>query len=200
MIKTGLFWGIIVFAVIALVTSVTTYVGLSSGAEESSGEHCVPPELVADYVHAVIEADRTLYTTLVVERMQDHGKVLASQHWNGTGQLPLPAQMLLVSGLEVEGMGTGLRYRLASLWPIEEENRYATDFERAGLEVVVGDPSEVYSGIINRGELRYFKAIYADKAVSHVCVECHNGHPLSPKKNYKLNDVMGGVIVSFPLK
>ena len=39
----------------------------------------IPPKLVADYIHAVIEADRTLYTTHVVERMQDHGIVIANE-------------------------------------------------------------------------------------------------------------------------
>jgi len=195
MIKKGVFWGTIL-AVFALVT----YVGLSSGAEEAGGEACISPEQVADYVHTVIEADRTLYTQLVVQRMQDHGKVIASQHWKGRGQLPLPAQMLLLAGLEVEGKGTGLKYRLASLWPLEEENGPATDFERTGLQVVADDPSEVYAGTIKRGKVRYFKAIYADRAVSKACVECHNGHLLSPRRDYKLNDVMGGVIVSFPVK
>ena len=191
--------GTLLLAVTAVVTPVT-YVGLSSGAEEAGEQNCVEPELVADYVHTVIEADRTLYTKLVVQRMQDHGRVIASQHWKRRGQLPLPAQMLLLSGMEAQGKGIGLKYRLASLWPIEEENGPATDFERAGLEVVAHDPSEVYSGIIKRGDLRYFKAIYADRAVSDACVQCHNGHLLSPKRNYKLDDVMGGVIVQFPLK
>ena len=31
------------------------------------------PEVVADYIHAVIEADRTLYATHVVDRMQETG-------------------------------------------------------------------------------------------------------------------------------
>lgn len=29
----------------------------------------IPPETVTDYIHAVIEADRTVYTVHVVERM-----------------------------------------------------------------------------------------------------------------------------------
>jgi len=151
----------------------------------------ISSELVAGYVHTVIEADRILYTKLVVQRMQDHGKVIASQHCEGRGQLPLPVQMLLLAGLEVEGMGTGLKYQLASLWPLEEENGLATDFESPGLQVVADDPSEVYVGTIKRGKLHYFKAIYADRAVSKTCVECHNGHLLSPRRDYKLNDVMG---------
>ena len=198
MIRTGFFWGTILAAVGAVMS--VTYVGLSSGAEESRNQGCISPEAVADYVHTVIEADRTLYTKLIVQRMQDHGVVIASQHWKKRAQLPLPAQMLLLSGLEAVEKGSALKYRLASLWPIEEENGPVTDFERAGLKVVADDPSEVYTGTIKRGELRYFKAIYADKAVSNACVQCHNGHLLSPKRDYKLNDVMGGVIVSFPVE
>jgi hypothetical protein len=64
---------------------------------------------------------------------------------------------------------------------------------------VVEDPGEVYSGIIQRGDQRFFKAIYADRAVSKACVDCHNGHLLSSKRDRKLGDVMGAIIISFPL-
>ena len=46
----------------------------------------------------------------------------------------------------------------------------------------------------------YLQALYADKAVSQACIGCHNTHPDSPKKNYKLNDVIGGMIITIPLK
>ncbi len=174
--------------------------GIFVGTTESRAQDGIPPKQVAAYVHAVIEADRALYTTIVVQRMQEQGIVIASQHWKNRSQLPLPAQMLLMAGLEVEGMGTGLKYRLASLWPLEEENGPANVFEKTGLEVVADDPNEVYSGVIQRGQLKYFKAIYADRAVSSACVECHNGHLLSPKRDYKFGDVMGGIIISFPIQ
>ena len=195
MINTGFSKGT-KFVGITLIALALIFIGTT----ETRGQDGVPPELVAAYVHAVIEADRTLYTNLVVQRMQQEGIVIASQHWKVRSQLPLPAQMLLFAGLEVEGMGTGLKYRLASLWPLEEENGPANVFEKTGLEVVADDPSEVYSGTIQRGKLKYFKAIYADTAVSSACVECHNGHLLSPKRDFKLGDVMGGVIISFPIE
>lgn len=174
--------------------------GILVAPNESKGETGVPPDQVANFIHAVIEADRTLYTTHVVDRMQEHGVVIASQLWKTRGQLPLPAQMVLLAGMEVEAMGTGLKYRLASLWPIEEENGPADDFEKTGLEVVAADPDESYSGTIKRGQLKYFKAIYADKAVSMACVNCHNAHTLSPKRDHKLGGVMGAIIISFPVK
>ncbi len=157
------------------------------------------PETVADYIHAVIAADRALYTTHVVERMQQHRIVISAEAWKQRKALPLPAQMLLMSGRIVEMGGTGLRYRLASLWPIYEENGPSTVFEETGLKVVAENPDEVYSGIITRGNQRFFKAIYPDMAVSKACVDCHNGHILSSKRDYKLGGVMGGIIISFPL-
>jgi hypothetical protein len=192
--RKGLIWG----SVLVLVASVA-YVGVTYAEQEPSISGAVAPDVVADYIHAVIEADRTLYTTHVVERMHDNGIVIAAEAWDKQRALPLPAQMLLMAGRTVEGKGSGLRFRLASLWPIYEDNGPADEFERTGLQVVAEDPSEPYTGIITRGDLRYFKAIYADKAVSKACVICHNGHILSSKRNLKLGDVMGGIIISFPL-
>jgi hypothetical protein len=64
-------------------------------------------------------------------------------------------------------------------------------FQRTGLQVVGDDSLEVYAGTIKIGPLHYFKAMYADRADSKACAECHNGHLLSSRRDYKLNDVMG---------
>ncbi len=194
--------GFIIWGSILTVLSFIAYAGISQASEESKERvrvTGVSPEVVADYIHAVIEADRTLYATHVVERMNNAGIVIAAEGWKKRNALPLPAQMLLLSGLHVEERGTGLKFRLASLWPIYERNGPTTEFERTGLQVVAEDPSEPYTGIIKRGDHRYFKAIYADRAVSKACVNCHNGHILSSKRDRKLGDVMGGIIISFPL-
>ena len=173
--------------------------GVAFAAEEEKLEIDFSPNIVADYIHAVIAADRALYTTHVVDRLQEERVVVAAEAWKQRKALPLPAQMLLMAGRVVEMGGSGLRYRLASLWPIYEENGPSTVFEETGLQVVADDPDEVYSGIITRGDQRFFKAIYADRAVSKACVNCHNGHILSGKRDFKLGDVMGGIIISFPL-
>ena len=187
-------WG----SVIALMVSIGS-VGHSQTTPATLMKEVVAAEQVAEFIHAVIEADRTLYTTHVVQRMQENDVVKADEAWKRETALPLPAQMLALSGLRVKSKGNGLEYRLISLWPIYEKNRPVTWFERTGLEAVAGDPSKPITGIIQKDGRRYFTAIYADTAVSPSCVSCHNAHPLSPKKNYKLNDVMGGVAISFPL-
>lgn len=157
-------------------------------------------EKVADYVHSVIEADRTTYTTQVVNRMQEKGIVSAAEHWESENALPLPAQFLQHAGRLAAESGSGIRYRLISLWPIYQRNGPATDFERKALEMVVKRPDQPYTGIVTSGKKRYFQAVYADRAVSSACVSCHNGHPLSPKRDFKVKDVMGGIAITIPVE
>jgi len=57
---------------IAAITLIA-FAGMPGGPNESRGQGGVPPDEVADYIHAVIEADRTMYTTHVVDRMQRNG-------------------------------------------------------------------------------------------------------------------------------
>ena len=191
----GLVWGGCVLAFMAWSSAVS----YSQETTNPLAKDVVAAERVAEFIHAILEADRTLYTTHVVQRMQENDIVNAQEAWKKESALPLPAQMLSLSGLRVKSQGTGLEYRLISLWPIYEKNRPATWFERTGLEAIEGDPSKPFTGVIKKDGRRYFTAIYADRAVSSSCVNCHNAHPLSPKKNYKLNDVMGGMAISFPL-
>lgn len=176
-----------------------TMPGMAESEERNHSTKGIRPDIVADFIYAVIESDRTLYTTHIVDRMQETGTVVASEAWESRNALPLPAQMLLLSGSAVKEKGIGLEYRLASLLPIYQKNGPATDFEAVGLAAVEREPAQPYTGYITKGEQTYFQAIYADRAISRACVNCHNTHLLSPKRDRKLGDVMGGIIISFPV-
>ena len=168
-----------------------------SAKESPSG---IAPEKVADYIHAVLEADRSIYTTQIVNRMQEKGIVAAAEHWEQDNALPLPAQFLQHSGRLVAESGRGIRYRLIGLSPMYQRNAPATEFERKALTELQRQPDRPITGIVSSGKKQYFQAIYSDRAVSAACITCHNGHPLSPKQDFKLNDVMGGIAITIPLE
>jgi hypothetical protein len=169
-------------------------------AKEPPKSSGIPPEKVATYIYAVIKADRTLYTTEIVNRLQEKGVTTASEHWEQENALMLPAQFLHFSGkLAAEG-GSGIRYRLISLWPIYRRNAPANDLERNALETLKKNPDLPVTGIVTSGRKQYFQAIYPDLAVSPACITCHNSHQLSPKRDFKLNDVMGGIAITIPLE
>ncbi|MBX3332371.1 MAG: DUF3365 domain-containing protein [Nitrospira sp.] len=175
-------------------------VGVSVNVATAGEPEGIPPELVAAYIHAVIQADRSIYSTHVVEQLQDRKVAVAAEDWKEKGALPLPAQLLQMAGQEVQGLGLGLHIRLRSLGPIYTKNGPVDEFERAGLEAVAKNPRKPYTGVITEGDRHYFKAIFADRAVSMACILCHNNHPQSAKRDYKLHDVMGGIIISFPVR
>ena len=159
----------------------------------------IPPEKVAGFVHAVLQAHRTIYTTQIVNRLQEKGVVKAVEHWEQENALPLPAQFLQHSGRLVAESGQGIRYRLIGLSPIYQRNAPATDFERKALELLNRAPDAPITGIVSSGKKQYFQAIYSDRAVSSACISCHNSHPLSPKRDFKVNDVMGGIAITIPI-
>jgi hypothetical protein len=182
-----------------ILAMAATLVGSFIAAKSTIPLRGIPPATVADYVHAVIEADRAIYTKHVVDRMQEKGVVAASENWESQDTLPLPAQFLIDSARMVAKKDRGIRYRLVSLWPIYERNGPATDFERDGLEAILKQPEKTYTGYVESGGRRYFQAIYADVAVAQACIGCHNAHPHSPRRDFKLNDVMGGIVITLPV-
>ena len=182
-------------------------VGLSMGcflyptqskAEETAVK--LPIETVADYLYAMIEADREVYTKHVVERLQAKGVVVASENWEQKNTLPLPAQFLMESGRVMAKKGTGIQYRLISLWPINKRNSASTEFEKTGLGAVLTHPTKPHTGFVKEGGASYFQAIYPDLAVTQACIGCHNAHQDSPKRDFKINDVMGAIVISIPVK
>lgn len=165
----------------------------------SRGNFVVAPEVVADYVHAILEADRTVYAKHIVNRLQNKNIIYASENWWEENTLLLPAQFLLNASDLIKNMRIGLDYKLISLWPINSHNGAANKFEHIGLETVASQPFRPYIGTVRVGNQTFFQAVYPDFAVTPACVTCHNAHPKSPKHDFKLHDVIGGIVVSVPM-
>lgn len=158
------------------------------------------PKVFADALHAVMSADRTVYTKNVVNRLQNDEQVIkASEHWKDEKTLPLPAQMFRMGAEMVAEKNLGFSYSLLSLWPINTQNTPKTEVEKTGLQYVVDNPGKPYYADETLGGKAYFTAVYADVAVAPACVTCHNNHTDTPKDDFKLNDVMGGVVIRVAL-
>ncbi|HTL62176.1 MAG TPA: DUF3365 domain-containing protein [Nitrospira sp.] len=187
-------------ASLAFLMLVLWWAAAAYPAKDESKTAGIAPERVAGFVHAVLQAHRTIYTTHIVDRLQEKGVVRAVEHWEQENALPLPAQFLQHSGRLVAESGQGIRYRLIGLSPIYQRNAPATDFERKALESLNRSPQAPITGIVSSGRKQYFQAVYPDRAVSSACITCHNNHPLSPKRDFKLNDVMGGIAITIPME
>ncbi len=156
---------------------------------------------MADGLHMVMEADRTVYTRMVVNRLQNEEKVIkASEHFKDDKALPLPAQMFRFGSEMVAEKKPAFSYSLLSLWPINKQNAGKTPVEKEGLQAVAAKPDQPFYKEETLGGKKYYTAIYADRAVSQACVSCHNGHKESPRTDFKLGEAMGGVVIRLPMK
>jgi hypothetical protein len=167
------------------------------GKSEPKG---IPVQQVADMLQAVMAADRTVYTTRVVNRLQNEEKVItADEHFVDKKALPLPAQMFRFGAEKAAEMNKTFSYSLLSLWPVNKQNAPRTAAEKEGLKFVAENKGKNFYIEETLGGKKYFTAVYADPAVSPACVSCHNGHDESPRKDFKLGDVMGGVVIRIPV-
>ena len=156
---------------------------------------------MADALHAVMESDRTVYTRMVVNRLQNEEKVIkATEHFKDDKSLPLPAQMFRFGAEMVAEKKMPFSYSLLSLWPINKQNLPKTAVEKKGLEAVAKDGNKPFYGEETLGKTKYFTAVYADKAIAPACVSCHNEHKDTPKTDFKIGQTMGGVVIRIPMK
>lgn len=161
----------------------------------------ISPRKMADSLHAVIAADRQAYSRLVVQRLHaDEQRVPAAENWREIHGLPVHAQLLRAAGESIQQRGAEFSYTLRSLWPLNESHGPQTQVEQEGLEYVASHPQESFYREEELGGRSYFTAIYPDLATLSSCVQCHNEHPRSPKRDFKVGDVMGAIVVRVPLE
>jgi hypothetical protein len=201
-----------------IAVSVVWCASLTPGCRKAESHEspvaAISAQQAADMLHAVMQADRAVYTTHVVNRLvnDQHVHLAAadggapealrpSERWKSErGTLPLPAQMFRMGAERVAEENIGFQYALVSEWPINKQNKAKTDSEKAGLAAVIENRGEKpYYGSETLGEQKYFTAVYADAAVVPACVECHNGHKDSARHDFKLGDVMGGIVIRIPI-
>lgn len=187
---------------VSLLAACSVALALSSCGKADAVTAAITPRKMADALHAVLESDRTVYTRNVVNRLQNDEKVIkASEHWKDEKTLPLPAQMFRMGAEMVQAKNAGFTYALLSKWPINPQNSPKTDAEKTGLDFVAEKQGvENYYAEEVLGGKKYFTAVYADTAVAQACVTCHNEHKDTPRSDFKLGDVMGGVVIRIPLE
>jgi hypothetical protein len=154
---------------------------------------------IADALHVVMDSDRTVYTRLIVNRLANQEKVIkASEHWKDDKALVLPAQMFRAGAEMVAEKGANFSYALLSEWPVNKQNAPKTDVEKEGLKAIASTGKPFYKEETLGGK-KYFTAVYPDKAIAQACISCHNDHKDSPRSDFKMGEVMGGVVLRLPM-
>jgi serine/threonine protein kinase len=120
----------------------------------------------------------------------------------GTVPLSIPATFLHDVGQQLaRNSKTGVQVRQYSDYPYpwRTDGGARDDFERAALlrlRQTRGEESvHEFTEIDGQRVVRYAQA----RVMKHTCVECHNSHPLTPRKNWQVGDVRGVLVIIRPL-
>ena len=168
-------------------------VGMQSGKENNN-------QKTADMVYAVLQANRVEFNKSVLDKLsREHRVIKVNEHWVQDKTLPLPEQMLQMSSAQDTYRAADLNYSLQSLWAINQDNFPRSDKEREGLIYILKNPGKNYYTTVEENGRNYFMAVYPDMAISQACVQCHNSNNDSPKQDFQVGDMMGGVVVRIPL-
>ncbi len=152
------------------------------------------------YVRALFEM-QDWYTTEVFERQHKGKTSLPGEGSTEFAPLPLPDVLSRQVGSQLVSGRAGERLRLLSAYPFSGNNGLGSlsdDFQKEAWEFLLLNPDQSFyrlERIDNHESLRYAKAHRMEQA----CVDCHNAHPESPKRDWQVGEVGGMVEVVYPL-
>jgi class 3 adenylate cyclase len=108
------------------------------------------------------------------------------------GAIPIPATFSLELGRVIGANQSNIAYRFVSDYPFRHRAPHELDaFERGALATFRADPTRrqlidvSWQGVNDRVRL------VAPIIMGQTCVACHNTHPDSPKRDWKVGDVRG---------
>ena len=143
---------------------------------------------------------RSYYTKNVVKKVLSKSNLQVTfDHRIRGNAIPLPATLIHdLSLLLVESEGMRLMLYSAFPFPIRGD-RDLSDFAKEAIAYFNANSNGIFvkTDLIKGNET--VRVAVADKMVDDSCVTCHNSHPLTPKKGWKLGDVRGVLEVNVPI-
>jgi serine/threonine protein kinase len=149
----------------------------------------------------ILDEVNNLYSADVVERAKVKGVEATHDYAARKGTIPLPATLTIALARHVsERSESGVQVRLYSDYPFRSrrDGGPKDDFEREALARLRENPGEAFyrfEEFQGRPSLRYATA----RRMQETCVQCHNAHVDSTKRDWKAGDVRGVLEIIRPL-
>jgi serine/threonine protein kinase len=134
----------------------------------------------------------------IVDRVAPHKVPISDQYLTTPGAIPLPATFTIDAGERISRADTGMQVRLYSRYPWRPNGGPQDEFERKALDWLENSPDLPFREFTESGGRRAL--VYATaRKMEASCVNCHNKDPRSPKKDWKVGDVVGVLKIVRPL-
>ncbi len=155
-------------------------------------------ELTAETLSTAIETSRDFYSQVILKKLHGSGIEVTHDYREKTNALPIPATMsldLIQFYNERKALAT---MRLVSDYPFPwRKDRLLSDFDSEALKNFRNTSNSQYSNFVESGDQNIFEYAVPIR-LGENCVACHNSHPDSPKRDWKIGDLRGVQVVSLP--
>ena len=143
---------------------------------------------------------RQVYTSEVVDRLKPFDIHATHDYASQERSVPLPATLTMEIGDRLNKNRDGAHIRLFSEYPFpHRRERMLDDFEKNAITHMRAYNDEIFWRIEKFEGRPSIRLALADRLKKQSCVDCHNSHPDSPKRDWQLNDVRGVLEVIRPL-
>ncbi len=143
---------------------------------------------------------RQIYAGEVVERLKQFDIHATHDYASQERSVPLPATLTMEIGDRLNKTREGAHVRLFSEYPFpHRRTRVLDNFEKEALTRMRVSTDEIFWRIEDFEGRPSIRLALADRLKKQSCVDCHNSHPDSPKRDWQLNDVRGVLEVIRPL-
>jgi len=158
----------------------------------------------ASDLNSVISSVRSYYASNVVGRVLAHpGTTQVVHNYEAIpGAIPIPATLSLELGKVISQQQHNIAYRFVSDFPFKDRAPHQLDdFEQSSLHSLREKPGQKNIVEATSSAFRDRVRLIAPIVMGPACVSCHNTHPDSPKRDWKVGDVRGiqEVSISQPL-
>ena len=145
---------------------------------------------------------REYYTASVIKKVKAGTSLRISfDHRNMDDAIPLPATMIHDLSEMLGKDKANIQLKLYSSYPFpNRKSRVLDDFGMEAIEYFKTNPDQVFAHEDFLNDQKVVRVAIADRLSAEACVNCHNSHPDSPKKDWKLNDVRGVLEVIAPIE
>ncbi len=154
-------------------------------------------ELQAEEISTLASGIRAYYADNVIDRLQAaEDKAVYSENYRDVhGGIPIPATLSIELGALFDNAHADGRisYDFLSDYPFAQRASRPLDaFEREAIQAFRETPDqEAFTQLNGNGLGRSTYRLATPILMRNACVTCHNAHPDSPKRDWKVGDVRG---------
>ena len=132
------------------------------------------------------KALRKYYVQNIIKKVLADGNLKPSiNHAKEEKSIPLPATMIHDLSAALSKRDTTVKLYSAFPFP-NRKDRKLDPFQTEAWKYINANPNKIFSRQATINGTEIVRVAIADKMVAQGCVNCHNGHPDTPKTGWKL--------------